>query len=243
MGEFGPLIVISFALIPTHDTVWHTLFMLAFVGVAVLVADMAIRVRSSGWMDAIANTMRSSDHLPVRICIAVQALLVALAAKFGINVVIGAFTAGLVVNFSTKEESGLAFRKDLGAIGYGFLIPFFFINAGMRFDISALWARPLGLIEIAALLGFFVLIRAVPLLLYKNELAPTERLPFALYSATGLPLIVIISEIGLSSGSISLDQAAILVSAGMVSVLLFPTIAQRLMERAKQEAEMVISED
>ena len=233
MGEFGPLMVITFLLIPTHSTVWHTLFMLAFVGITFLVADMAVRVRSSNWMDLIAETMRSSGQLPVRICIAVQALLVALAAKFGINVVIGAFAAGLVVNISTKEEGVEVLRQNLDAIGYGFLIPFFFIAAGLRFDISALWATPLVPVQIIALLALLVLIRGAPIMLYGKLLAPSEKLPFALYSATGLPLIVIISEIGVSSGLISQSMAAVLVSAGMISVLVFPVLAQRLFDESE----------
>jgi hypothetical protein len=53
-------------------------------------------------------------------------------------------------------------------------------------------------------------------------------MPFAFYSATGLPLIIIISEIGVSSGLMPPDRAAILVSAGMISVLLFPILAVKL---------------
>ena len=235
MGEFGPLLVITFLLIPTHSTVWHTLFMLAFLCITFLVVDMAIRVRTSNWMDLIAHTMKQGGQFPVRICIAVQALLVALAAKFGINVVIGAFAAGLVVNLTTKNEGGAILRYKLDAIGYGFLIPFFFIVAGMRFDISALWASPLVPVQIIALLGLLLLVRGAPVLLYGKLLAPTERLPFALYSATGLPLIVIISEIGVSSGLLPPDRGAVLVSAGMISVLLFPILAHRLIDQSKQK--------
>jgi len=233
MGEFGPLMVITFALIPTHSTVWHTLFMLAFLGITFLVIDMAIRVRSSPWMDLVSETMRTSDYLPVRICIAVQALLVALATKFGINVVIGAFAAGLVVNLCTEDQDTKDLKQNLNAIGYGFLIPFFFISAGMRFDISALWSTPLVPVQITALLILLILIRGAPIMLYGKLLAPPQKLPFALYSATGLPLIVIVSEIGVSSGLMSPDKGAILVCAGMISVILFPVLAQRFIADAK----------
>jgi Kef-type K+ transport system membrane component KefB len=236
MGEFGPLMIITFLLIPTHSTVWHTLFMLAFVGITFLLADMAIRVRSSDWMDFIAHAMKQGGQFPVRICIAVQALLVALASKFGINVVIGAFAAGLLVNLTTKNEGGAILRYKLDAIGYGFLIPFFFIVAGMRFDIAALWSSPLVPVQIIALLGLLLLVRGAPVILYNNLLKPAERLPFALYSATGLPLIVIISEIGVTSGLLSPNRAAVLVSAGMISVLLFPILAHKFIEEAKQSA-------
>jgi len=72
------------------------------------------------------------------------------------------------------------------------------------------------------------LVRGVPLFLYKKELTPEEKPPFAFYSATGLPLIIIISEIGVSAGLMPPDRAAILVSAGMISVLLFPILAVKL---------------
>lgn len=140
----------------------------------------------------------------------------------------GAFAAGIVVGLAIKGKEGELLRHKLDAIGYGFLIPIFFIVAGMRFEVSALWSAPLAPIQVALLSCLLVLVRGVPVLLYKKELTPEEKLPFALYSATGLPLIVIISEIGVSSGLMPPDRAAILVSAGMISVLLFPILAVKL---------------
>jgi len=231
MGEFGPLVVISLLLIPTHSTVIHTIFIVAFIIVAFLAAYMAIQVRSSRLIEALAHTLQSSGQLPVRICIALQALLVVLAAEFGLNIVIGAFAAGMVVGLASRGEGGMLLRQKLDAIGYGFLIPIFFIDAGMRFDVSALWAGPLVPVQLIALLGLMVLVRGAPVLLYGRSLSRSDQLPFALYSATGLPLIVIIAEFGVSSGLMAEDRAAVLVSAGMISVLLFPIFAQRVRER------------
>lgn len=98
----------------------------------------------------------------------------------------------------------------------------------MKFEISALWSAPLAPIQVALLLGLMLLVRGAPLILYKNELSSEEKLPFAFYSATGLPLIIIISEIGVSSGLMPPDRASILVCAGMISVMLFPILAKRL---------------
>jgi Kef-type K+ transport system membrane component KefB len=231
MGEIGPLLAISLLLIPTHDTVLHALFVAVFFGVVLLTAYMATHVYSSKLIDLLSKTMQSSGQLPVRICIVLQALLVALAAKFGLNVVIGAFAAGMVVSLASKGEGGVMLRQKLDAIGYGFLIPFFFIVAGMRFDLNSLWASPLVPVQIICLLGLLVLVRGAPVILYKQLLSNDEKLPFALYSATGLPIIVIISEIGVSSGLMAPDRAAVLVCAGMISVLLFPFLAERLRQQ------------
>jgi Kef-type K+ transport system membrane component KefB len=185
-------------------------------------------MRSSKWLDLLGHTLQSSGQLPVRLCIALQALLVLLAAKFGLNIVIGAFAAGMVVGLASQGEPGKILRQKLDAIGYGFLIPFFFIDTGMRFDVSALWTGPLMPVQLIALLALMVLVRGVPILLYGDALTKEERLPFSLYSATGLPLIAIIAQFGVSSGLMAADRAAVLLSAGMISVLVFPILASHL---------------
>lgn len=228
MGEVGPLLVISLLLIPTHSTVLHTLFVAIFMAIVFMSAYMATHVQSSKIVDLISKTMQGSGQLPVRICIAFQALLVLLAADFGLNVVIGAFAAGMVVNLASKGDAGVMLRQKLDAIGYGFLIPFFFISAGMNFDLAALWANPLVPVQIICLLVLLLIIRGAPVLLYNHVLSTQDKLPFALYSATGFPLMVIIAELGVSTGLMDPDRAAVLVSAGMISVLLFPFLAKNI---------------
>ena len=228
VGEFGPLVVISMLLIPTNSTFVHVLFMVTFIIIAFVAANIALNTRSSRLIDILTRTMQSSGQLPVRICILLQILFVALAAKFGLNIVMGAFAAGIVAGLAIKGKEGELLRHKLDAIGYGFLIPIFFIVAGMKFEVSALWSAPLALIQVVLLLGLMLLVRGIPLFLYKKELTSEEQLPFAFYSATGLPLIIIISEIGVSSGLMPPDRASILVSAGMISVLLFPILAVKL---------------
>jgi Kef-type K+ transport system membrane component KefB len=146
-------------------------------------------------------------------------------------VVIGAFAAGMIVSLASKGEGGIMLRQKLDAIGYGFLIPFFFIVAGMKFDLSALWASPLVPVQIMVLLGLLVLVRGAPVLLYNQVLSKNEKLPFALYSATGPPLIVIITELGVSSGLMAPDRGAALVCAGMISVFVFPILAEHLLKK------------
>ena len=196
-----------------------------------LSAYTATQIRSSKIIDLLAQTMQSSGQLPVRICIVLQTLLVVLAAEFGFNVVIGAFAAGMVVSLASTGEGGVMLRQKLDAIGYGFLIPFFFIVAGMKFDLSALWASPLVPVQIICLLVLLILVRGAPVLLYNRVLCANHKLPFALYSATGLPLIVIITELGISSGLMAADKGAVLVCTGMISVFLFPILAENLLPK------------
>jgi Kef-type K+ transport system membrane component KefB len=228
MGEFGPLIAIALLLFPTHTTLMHSLFMVAFIAIAFGAAYLALHMHSLGVLDWLAKTLQTSGQLPVRLCILFQTLLVALAGYFGLGIVMGAFAAGMVVGLVSRNEQGMLLRQKLDAIGFGFLIPIFFIVAGMKFDLGGLWAGPLVIVRLIVLLALFLLVRGIPVLLYREELSPKDRLPFALYSATGLPLIVVISELGTSAGLLAPARAAVLVSAAMITVLVFPAVAARL---------------
>lgn len=229
MSEFCPLLLISLMVIPAHGTIIHTLLMISFILVVLLAAFVAIKARPSRILELMAYTMQSSGQLPVRVCILVQVLFVALATKFGLNIVIGAFAAGLVVGLANKGEGGEILRQKLDAIGYGFLIPIFFIVVGMKFEVGALWSVPLAPLQILLLLGLLLVIRTVPLILYKQELSIDDKISFAFYSGTSaLPLILIITEIGVSAGLMPANRAAILVSVGMISVLLFPLLASKM---------------
>lgn len=160
--------IISLLLIPTHSTVLHTFFVVVFIGVAFIAAALAVRARASKWMEVMGRTMQSRGQLPVRICILLQAALVALAAKFGLNVVFGAFAAGMVIGVLTNGEGGAVLRQKLDAIGYGFLIPMFFISAGLRFDLSTLWSGLLVPVQLIILLSLFLIARGAPVFLYND---------------------------------------------------------------------------
>jgi hypothetical protein len=68
--------------------------------------------------------------------------------------------------------------------------------------------------------------------LYRGTLARAQRLPFALSLAVpSLSIIVIITEIGLRTKTVSHDVAAALIGAALLSVLLFPTIAGVILQR------------
>jgi Kef-type K+ transport system membrane component KefB len=170
--------------------------------------------------------MNSASQLPVRIAILVLALLIAIAERFGLDLILGAFTAGMIVSLGTDAgKQGVRLLHRLEAIGYGFLIPMFFVTSGMHFDIQALVASPRALLRLPLFLLLLLVARSVPIVLYRYELAKEDRIPFVFYSATSLPLLIAIAEIGVQTGRMLPDNAAAIVGAGMLSILLFPITA------------------
>ncbi|MEN9681627.1 MAG: hypothetical protein RLZZ627_1520 [Pseudomonadota bacterium] len=228
LGEFGPLMVISLMLIPTHATVLHTFFIVAFVALAFLAAFGAYHPKTRALGQRMTDILPKSGEFQVRLCMLIQALFVLLAANFGLNVVIGAFAAGLIVRLMAREGDHQALEEKLHGIGYGFLIPFFFIVAGLKFDPTLLLTGPIAAFQVVGLLILLLVIRGLPVFLYGEAMDLKDRLRFTLYSATGLPIIVIVTEIGIASGLMREERAAALLCAGMLSVVLFPILARHV---------------
>ena len=81
-------------------------------------------------------------------------------------------------------------------------------------------------------LGLFLVVRGLPVLFLRGELDVRSRIALGLLSATQLPLVVAIADIGVKSGRLKQETAASLVGAGMVSVLFFPIAALALRRMA-----------
>jgi Kef-type K+ transport system membrane component KefB len=234
VGELGPILAISLVL--THDTSrWtQTGFMLGFVMIASTAVLVALRVHPPAAVALFARTMHASSQLPVRICIMLLVGLVTLADTFGLDMILGAFAAGLIVGLANRvgPDTGPTLHHKLDAIGFGFLIPIFFVTSGIGFDVASLVASPAAMLRVPVFLLLFLLIRGAPVLLYARALGRADLLPLALYSATALPLVVAITELGVSTGRMRKDNAAALVGAAMLSVLIFPLAAMALRARA-----------
>ena len=151
--------------------------------------------------------------------------LLVIAADFGLDVVLGAFLAGVVLRRWAPGDVH-ALEAKLDAVGYGFFIPVFFVSSGMSLDLRSIIESP------ARLVVFFLLLLAVrglpALLFYRKDLPMRGRVQMMLLTATALPLLVALAHIGLESGTMLPENAAALVGAGVLSVIVFPAVAASL---------------
>jgi Kef-type K+ transport system membrane component KefB len=137
----------------------------------------------------------------------------------------------MIVSLAIRGEEGKLLREKIDAVCFGFLVPFFFVMSSMKFDLEALLHSAKTMLLVPAFLILFLVVRGAPVFLYRKDISKDERLPFALYSATTLPMVVAITDIGVRSGRKRTDIAAALVGAGMLSVVLFPTLASVLLSK------------
>lgn len=227
VGEFGPILMITLFL-STARPVASALILVAFVVVSLLVALVAVRSVGRGWK-LVEQTMEGSSQLGVRLAVVLVFLLAFLAAELGLDLLLGGFMAGAIVRLALEGREVTVFESKLTAVGYGFFIPFFFVVSGLKLDVGALADDPIRLLELPLFLACFLVVRGGPaLLLYRKALDKRDRLSLAFFSATGLPLIVAITTVGVERGEMRTSTAASLVAAGILSTSIFPLVGLRL---------------
>jgi Kef-type K+ transport system membrane component KefB len=182
--------------------------------------------------------------MAVRLVVLTLVLLVWLASALGLDILLGAFLAGLLGRlFFQGFDEGTRHQIDakLDGVGFGFFIPLFFVVSGMAFDLDALLSSWTNVLRVPLFLALFLLVRGLPVWwLYRNELAEGERRSLAVMTSTALPLVVVITKIGLDTGRMKPENAASLVGAAMLSVLLFPLVARRLRNAAGRDADLEV---
>ncbi len=228
VGEFGAVLALALFYSEGGSAIESQIFLLvAFAILVVAVALAFTRVqRSPRFAATLLRQEETSAQLGVRVAMLVMAVFVALSTDLGFEAVLGAFVAGALLRVTDPDErlTHARLRSKLDAIGYGFLIPAFFVTTGIQLDMGALFAAPSALVLVPILLAAFLVVRGVPAFLYRG-LRRRETLAVGLLQATTLSVPVVAARIGLELGTIDSDTAAAIVVAGLLTVVLFPPLA------------------
>ncbi len=227
IGEFGPIVAVA-VLLTNRDARLTFVLLILFVAIAVVAALLAVQARPPGFVALMRRHLDTTSQLPVRICVLLVILLVYLAIKLSLDVLLGAFAAGVVVRLFIKGEDSQTVESKLEAIGFGFLIPVFFIESGINFDLGSLIHRPHVLLLVPMFTAIFLVTRGLPTwAFFRGAISRVEARSLALLSAAGLPIIVVITTLGVDEHRMKPENAAALVAAGILSVLIYPLIGLR----------------
>ena len=232
LGEIGPVIVVALALSERYTT-WQAFgLLLVFLALVVLAAAVGVGARPPRLLALLERTLQSSTQLPVRLALLIIAAFLTLAQELGFERILGAFAAGMIVGVATRGPDGEPFRVKIDAVCFGWLMPFFFIGTGMNFDLGSLTRETETMLLAPIFLLLFLLVRGLPVLLYRRDLPLPEQLPFALSSSVAsLGLVVVITHLGTQANVMNPNIAQALIAAALLSMLVFPTVAGVLLAR------------
>lgn len=236
-GEVAAVVLLSVGLAGSSTPLGGRILLLVLLVAALgMLAAAVIGVervpRLTGLIAMLADT---SAQIRVRMTVLLVAGLALAAQALGFEAVLGAFLAGLLVRAldPEPERTHPLYPVKLDAVGYGLLVPVFFVTSGAGLDLSGLVGHPAALVTVPAFLAALLAVRGLPALVFRRELAPRETLAVALLQATSLPFLLAAAAVGEEMGLLDPAVGAGLVAAGLVSVLVFPAVALALLPRAR----------
>ena len=221
VGEFLPIVAVA-VFLSANGAFLGLVSLVVIGGVALLFTFVPRLARHEKIQGILSAGEHETSQTSLRWTIVLLFALLVIAADFGLDVVLGAFLAGVVLRrWAPGDVHSLEAKLD--AVGYGFFIPVFFVASGMSLDLKSIIESPARLVVFFVL---FLVVRGLPaLLFYRRELPMRGRVQLMLLTATALPLLVALAAIGLESGVMLPENAAALVGAGVLSVIVFPAIA------------------
>ena len=237
VGELGPILAMSLALSRRHTVPAQTAFTLAFLAIVIAVAWLLVQGGSvPRILGLLRRTMTQSSQLPVRTILLLVGALALLAESLGLDLVLGALAAGMIIALATRGLDKQVLHHKVDALGFGFLVPVFFITSGMRLEVGAIFASGAGLALTAAFFAALLAVRLPLYLLYLRMFGGRQSAALTLYSATTLSLVVALTQVAVENHLMQATEAAPLVGGAMLTVIFFPPIALRLTGHSVREA-------
>jgi Kef-type K+ transport system membrane component KefB len=234
-GEVVAVVLLSVGLTGTDTPLAGRLLLLALLlaalgvlAVAVLGAEHSARITA-----VVARLSDTSAQIRVRLTVLLVAGLALAAQALGFEAILGAFLAGMLVRAldPDPQRTHPLYPVKLEAVGYGLLVPVFFVTSGLTLDVAGLVEHPSALAAVPAFLAALLLVRGLPAVVFRHALARRELVAVGLLQATSLPFLLAAVEIGQRMGLLDPAVGAGLVAAGLVSVLVFPALALALLPR------------
>src|SRR6266851_1198374 len=242
-AEFGSIILLSlFFSRQAVGTGTKLVLLGGFVLLAAAFAAAVLRLERSQRIAAVLLRLQDTTaQIRVRGACVLLVAFVALASLLGLETILGAFIAGVLLRFVDGDRmmTHPQFRQKLEAIGFGVFIPVFFVTSGIQFDLAALISSPSTMLRVPIFFVALLLVRGLPALLYRPLVGSRRSVAAGLLQATSLTFIVAASQIGLELGLITKATGAALIAAGLLSVLIFPIGALTLLRRDGPTSGMV----
>ena len=193
----------------------------------------------------IRNIIEELSHVTVQIkvrgAIAILMAFVVLAGVLGLEIILGAFLAGMIISLLKRPEDSDLIHK-LEAFGFGFFIPVFFIAVGAELDLRALIESPQSLLLLPVIFVVAMVVKTVPSLLFVKELGWRKTLASAMLLNTHLSLEIAVAVIGVRLGLLTQSANVAVIVFAILTVLVMPILFNSILphEPGKEKKHMVI---
>ena len=168
----------------------------------------------------------------IRVSVGLFIVLIAIMHSLKIDMVLGAFFAGIyIANFFEHKKE---LPHILHNIGFGFLVPIFFIYVGTTFELESI-LKPEILYDAFFILLMIVIVRIVSAFIsFKSELSNKEVLLFGLANSMPLTFLIAIATIAYESSLMAKNEYLSFVLAGMSSGIIMMIVINLILYFSKK---------
>jgi len=172
------------------------------------------------WFPELKNTLMpkldTSDQ-DIRLSMSLFFILIAVMLSLGLELALGAFIAGVAISAFFHHEKSL--EEKMSSLGFGFLVPLFFIHVGASFDLRALALE--GVISGALLITLLMILsRILAAVVLKKLSGAIDALLIALSLSMPLTLLVAVATIGYETKLLDLLNYYQLILASIFEILI-----------------------
>jgi trk system potassium uptake protein TrkA len=219
MSEFICLISLSIISSTMMNGLSYKSFLFLILFLASLLIYKIIK-RFSHILDLSASAF-SRLHIGVRAAFALMLVLVTISQKIDTEVVLGSFLAGIIFTFILdKEKEDLKYELDI--IGYGFLIPIFFIMVGVNIDLSSVFEEPRSLLYIPVFLFVILIVKVIPCLFMTFMFGYNKAIASGVILSSQLSVLIVGAQMAFNLGIMKSSNYSAFVLIVLVSCILFP---------------------
>jgi Kef-type K+ transport system membrane component KefB len=149
-----------------------------------------------------------------------------------LELALGAFIAGVAISAFFHHEKKL--EEKMSSLGFGFLVPLFFIHVGASFDLKSLMVE--GVVSGAILItSLMILSRILAAVVLKKISGSRDALLVALSLSMPLTLLVAVATIGYETKLLDLLSYYQLILASIFEILISMTAIKVLQSRKKED--------
>ena len=216
LGEVIPLMLLTvYAAINGGNTNQLWLIILLF-GVAIL---LLWRFKQPYlWF---VKVTKSTTQLDVRLAFFLIFALVTVAERVGVENILGAFLAGIVMKLLEPSQET---ADKLTSIGYGFFIPIFFIMTGVKLNLRSLLAHPKSLILLPILVLFLFLAKVPVALVYAQKFGSRNGIAGGFLTATTITIVLPTLAVARKLNVITRLQSDVFILAAVIVCILCPIL-------------------
>ena len=222
LGEVIPLMLLTvYAAINGGNTRQLWLIILLF-GVAIL---LLWRFKQPYlWF---VKVTKSTTQLDVRLAFFLIFALVTVAERVGVENILGAFLAGIVMKLLEPSQET---ADKLTSIGYGFFIPIFFIMTGVKLNLRSLLAHPKSLILLPILILFLFLAKVPVALVYAQKFGSRNGIAGGFLTATTITIVLPTLAVARKLNVITRLQSDVFILAAVIVCILCPILFNAIFE-------------